>query len=160
MEQVAIHDDNTFQLNLKMVDHKPYYILAHASIGQIMVSFQNILSVKSKNEYEEKLYAILIPEIKKLVNEYNEMLSFTNHNEMQVRYYNLITNFPKAVSIYEKEHSKVTMGNPKIGALIKAIKQRLDFIITREIPELYKLNENLLKKCIYLVIICPMFSIV
>jgi len=141
-----MEQSNEIKLNLQMVNYKPYFILAHASIGQIIVCFQNIMGCQAKNVYEEKLYAIIMPEIQILLDEYNEMLSSNSYEEMQVKYYNLLIDLPKGVSINQKEHSKIKMNNVKIGSLIQATKQRLEFIITRPTPTIYQYNENLLKE--------------
>ncbi|ARF09573.1 hypothetical protein Indivirus_1_196 [Indivirus ILV1] len=131
------------QLYLGMADFKPYYYLSKASIGQIMICFQNILSVIPKSEYESKLYSVIIPEINQLVQQYNNMLVFKNYPEMLVRYYSLLTKLPSNISIYKEEHNYIQLKNPKIGALIKAAKQRLYFVITREVPDIYKINSSL-----------------
>ncbi len=134
------------QLCLGMVDFKPNYYLSKASIGQIMVCFQNVLSVKSKSNYETRLYSAILPEINKLVQQYNGMLTFKNYPEMIVRYYNLLNKLPPNVTVYKEEHGTIQMKNPKIGALIKAAKQRLQFIITREMPDIYRINSELSKE--------------
>jgi len=130
-------------LFLGMVEYKPHYVLAKASIGQIMISFQNILNVKPKNEYEENLYSIIIPEIKKLIEQYEQILQVKTYSEMVVVYYNLLVKLPEKTIVYNEEHGRTKMKNPKIGSLIKASKQRLHFIITRETPNIYKDNSEL-----------------
>ena len=130
-------------LYLGMVEYKPHYVLAKASIGQIMISFKNTLNVKPKNEYEENLYSVIIPEIKSLLQQYEEILQVKTYYEMVVVYYNLLVKLPEKTIVYNEEHGRTKMKNPKIGFLIKASKQRLHFIITRETPNIYKDNAEL-----------------
>ena len=144
MDNTIAEQNQDLQMHLGMVDFKLHYVLSKASIGQIMVCFQNVLKIKPKNQYEEKLYAIIIPEITKLVDQYNEMLFVESYSEMIVRYYNLLINLPIGTSINDEEHGKIKMKNPKIGFLIQAAKQRLRFLLDREIPEIYKINNSLL----------------
>ena len=136
-------NDSNYQLSLDSVKWNRNYSLSRASIGQIMRSFNNILSVNPKNIYEETLYKHLKPEVQKLMDDYNQLLLCDNAYNFNVRYYNLIVNMPKDVSIYNQEHGNIRLGNPKIGALIKASKQRIDFIINREIPYICKQDQNI-----------------
>lgn len=136
-------NDINLQLTLDRVRWNRNYTLSRASIGQIMKSFNNILSVHPKNIYEETLYKHLKPEVQKLVDSYNQLLLCKDAYNFNVRYYNLIVNMPKDVSIYNQEHGQIRLGNPKIGALIKASKQRIDFITDREVPSICKQDQNI-----------------
>ena len=134
----------SFDLSLDSVVFKGYHKLSKASIGQIMVAFRNVLRVKPRtgNEYEEALYAKLKPAVSEFVNAYCEILKCNNDIENVVKHHNLIINMPIAVSIFKDEHGEINIGKPKIGALIKACKQRIRFIIEREPPQMYIDDEN------------------
>ena len=132
-------------LSLTMVDWKSYYVLSKASIGQIMVCFSKILNVMPKNVYEIKLYEKLKPATEKLLNEFNKLLIYNDAKDKDIRYYNLIVNLPKNISINDAENGLVILKSAKIGLLIKAIKQRISFIIEREIPERYLTDQELLQ---------------
>lgn len=134
------------KLSIEMVEFKMTHYLAKASIGQIMFCFQRILNTQPKNDFEKNLYDNLFPQIKKLLEEYEKMLEGTSNSKILVRYHNLIAKLPPGTIIYQGEHGRIKMRNPKIGALIMAIKQRLQFIMSRDIPEIYKNNEELLKE--------------
>jgi len=127
----------SFDLSLNQVLWKPHFTLSSASISQIITSFNNILKVNPKNQYEITLYQHLKPAIEKLVNEYNDILKCNNLKEQQVKYYNLIVSMPFGVSVYDEEHGRILMRNAKIGALVKAAKQRLIFIQERYTPVIY-----------------------
>ncbi|AYV76893.1 MAG: hypothetical protein Barrevirus3_13 [Barrevirus sp.] len=145
------------QLYLAMVDLKPHYCLAKSSIGQIVFSLQNILSVVPKSDYEKKLYVVIIPEIKKLLDQYNSMLIVQSYPAMLVRYYNLLVGLPSKVSIFNEEHGRIKMKNPKLGSLIKAGKQRLSFIISRKTPDIYLINTVLADEFTKLQADCQLF---
>lgn len=132
----AMQSSQSLDLHLSQVIWRPNFVLSTASIGQIIISFNNVLKVNPKNQYEITLYQHLKPEIKKLVDEYNNILKCTNLKEQQVKYYNLIVPLPFGVNVYD-EHSEIMLRNAKIGALIKAAKQRIQFIQDRETPVIY-----------------------
>lgn len=144
-EQVLENQSNLTQdglnqqpITLDMVKWDSRFKLSRASIGQIMKSFMNILNTKEKNVYEETLYKIIKPEIKLMLDHYNKLLEYHNIFDFNVKYYNLIVNMPGNVSVQEEDHGKVFLGNPKIGKLIQAAKQRTEFIINREVPMVCK----------------------
>lgn len=130
-------------ISLDNVIWKHYFKLSQASLGQIIISFCNILKVQPKNQYEINLYENLKPLVHQLVNNYNTILVYTNKNEHDIKYYNLIVNLPKTVSINEEQHGQIILGHAKIGCLIQAAKQRIEFIIGRDIPDVYKQDQNL-----------------
>ena len=133
-----------FNLSILQVPWSYNHVLSSASIGQIMCCFNNILTLKAKKVYEEKLYEYLKPNIQILLNEFNGILYCDDQAEMDVKYYNLIFHLPKNVSIFPEEHGKIKLGKPKIGALIKAMKQRIEFILERETPKMYLSNQEML----------------
>ena len=154
MEIVLENDDiiketEILNLTLNLVDWKPHYILARASLGQIMVSLNKISKVKAKNMYEKILYnklKILIEELMNGEYGYNKLLQCENINEKNVKFYNLVVNMPSNISIFNEDHGHMKLRNAKIGQLIKASKQRIEYILKRDIPELYQNNEKLLNE--------------
>lgn len=136
----------SYDLNLDQVNWKPNYNLSKASIAQIIVSFKNILKVNPKNHYETALYSKLKPEVEKLLSTYNEILKCKNVKEQSVKYYNLIVPLPNNVAIYPEEHGSVMMKNARIGSLIKAAKQRIEFIENRETPAIYITDPELIQE--------------
>lgn len=143
MENCESHDYN---LNLGLVDWHPYYFLSKGSLGQIMVSFSKINSTNPKNIYERTLYQKLNIIIKGLVDRYDEMLQCNSEEEKNVKFHNLIVNLPKGVSIYDDIHGYIKLGYAKIGQLIYAAYQRIDYILDRDIPTIYENNDLLLKE--------------
>ena len=134
------------ELDLLMVDWKPYYILSKASIGQIMMCFTKILNVVPKNTYELKLYEYLKPSTTTLISEFKKLLIYDNDIERDILFYNLIINLPKTVSVNDEEDGLIKLRSAKIGYLIKAIKQRIKFIQERDIPQRYVNNLEQLEK--------------
>lgn len=127
-------------LSLDEVDWKPFYILSKCSIAQIMCSFRNILKVVPKNVYEGTLYARLKPAVEGLIECYNDILHYNNSIERDVKFYNLIVKLPFNVSINDQEDGHIRMKNAKIGKLVKACRQRIEFIQHRVIPQMYVNN--------------------
>lgn len=134
------------KLDLSLVHWKPNYILSRASLGQIMCSFNKICDLVPKNIYEETLYEKLPVILKKLIQTYENILKCNNASEHCVKYFNLIGNLPKGTSIFDGEHGYIKLGYPKIGQLIKAANQRIDYILERDDPKFYQENEILLKE--------------
>jgi len=130
-------------LDLSLIDWKPYYRLCYSSLGQIMVSFTKVLNVTPKNNYEITLYGILKPALTDLIDSYKQLLHFESENEKNVKFHNLIVGLPYGVSVLENEHGDMFMGRAKIGQLIRASKQRIEFMLTREAPMIYKKNLEL-----------------
>jgi len=136
------------QHTLDMITIESYYCLSRASLGQIIKTLLNILNNIPKNTYEKNLYSRLKPAIEYLVGYYTDILKYSNNIEKDVKYYNLIVNLPKSISVNEIEHGNIKLKYAPIGKLIVAAKQRLEFIETREIPKLYIDNELYLKEFI------------
>ena len=129
-----------YDLTLCDVEWHPYYVLFRASLGQIMFSLSRVLELLPKNIYEKTLYSNLKSIIIKLIKEYDIMLKCSNKIEREVKFYNLIGKMPYLVKINEEEHN-IKLHKPKIGKIIAALKQRVNFILTRNIPQFYKNNE-------------------
>jgi len=136
----------SYDLNLDQVNWKPNYILSKASIAQIVVSLKNILRVNPKNKYETTLYDRLKPAVNNVLCTYNEILKCNSLKEQNVKYYNLIVPLPHNVAVYPEEHGSVQMKNARIGALIKAAKQRIEFMNDRETPAIYIADEELVRE--------------
>lgn len=133
-------------LTMDMIDWKPNYVLSKSSLGQIMRSLQNIMNVIPKNVYETTLYSKLKPAVEILINCYTDILKYNNEFEKNVKYYNLIVGLPTNVQINAQEDGYIRMSNAKIGKLISASKQRINFIETRETPQMYVENQNYLQE--------------
>ena len=128
-----------FDLHLDLVDFSKYYILSRASLGQIMTSFANInftFSIKN-NIYQNVLYQLLNIIIPDLICSYYKLLKCNSFIEKEVKFYHLIVNIPHNLEIVLNNHNIVNLGKPKIGELITAIKQRIDYILNKQIPILY-----------------------
>lgn len=144
--QTQISSEVKKSLTLDAIDWKPFYVLSKSSIGQIMISFKNILKVTPKNIYETKLYGRLKPAVEGLIGHYNDILQYENDIEKDVKFYNLIVNLPIGVTINDQEDGNITMKFAKIGKLIKAARQRINFIETRTVPQMYVSNEDYLRQ--------------
>jgi hypothetical protein len=132
-----------YDLNLDQVHWSSKCSLSRASIGQIMVSFKNILRAQPRNLYQTILYTRLKPAVEALVNAYCEIIRCVNSKEQQIKYFNLIVGLPHNTIIFPGEHNFIFLRNPNIGALIKAIKQRITFILERDIPIIYRNDSTL-----------------
>lgn len=135
---IKIDNQINNELNLNMVNWRPNYILAMASIGQIMVSFSKIKNLVPKNSYESVLYIKLNKNISILLEKYNDLLKYNSNAEREVKYYNLIVDLPKNTFIDDKDN--IYLKNARIGKLVNASKQRINFILNRDIPFRYKNN--------------------
>lgn len=137
-----------FNLSLDMVQYNYHYKLSKASIGQIMVSFSNIKNLKPTNIYQQILYQHFYNIIPQFVECYTKLFDCDNIIEKNIKFYHLIVNLPYKTEINiinsndKNNHSNIILGKPKIGELIKASKQRIDYIIDKPIPEIYKYHNE------------------
>lgn len=130
-------------LNMDEIDWHPLYKLNKASLGQIMQTFVQI-NFNPKNNYEKiinKTLKIIIP---KLIESFKNIIIFENESEKQVYYYNLLGNLPQGMKINIEKHKNIFLKKANIGNLILALRQRITFILTRNVPKMYKENLNYL----------------
>lgn len=137
-------DQQQWKLSIAQVPWHYNYALSNASIGQILCCFGNILNLQPKKVYEEKLYEYLKPNIQSLLADFDNILYCQDQDEIDVKYYNLLSYLPNSVHIFPEEHGQLKLGKPRIGALIKALKQRIEFVLDRETPKMYLSNQNML----------------
>ena len=130
-----------FDLSLDMVQFEYNCPVSQASIGQIIKSLNSVVNLKAKNIYEITLYSKFNSFIPQFIEEYNKLLKCTNQFEYLVKYYILIVQLPYGVEIPINNHNYINLGKPRIGELIKAARQRISFIIEREIPMVYQILE-------------------
>ena len=143
-----IDEQTNGTLSLDCVDWKRHYILSKASLSQIMISFWNVSGIEAKdgNYYEKVLYEKLKPAVEKLIECYHDILCYENVIQKNIKFHNLIVNLPKNVTINQHEDGKIKMGDAKIGKLIAAAKQRINFIQIRDVPIMYANNESYLQE--------------
>ena len=119
---------------------KPQYKLSRASIIQIILTFLNIRNRPKINDkinvYQTNLDEQLVPLIDELLDCFKKCLVWNDYIGEQVIIYNLLSFLPKNVFIIiEGYDEKLKYAN--IGNLIKALKQRIKFIIDRPMPKIY-----------------------
>jgi len=135
---------NTAQLLDKSgVIWKPHYTLDRASLGQIMKTFERI-KITPKNNYERVLADELKKIITQLINSFDQLLHFATYTEAQVYYYNLLGPLPENVRVNTEEHKTIRLKTANVGNLLKATYQRVNFILEREVPLMYKYNPDYL----------------
>ena len=130
-----------FDLSLDMVAFEYNCPVSQASIGQIIKSLNNVVNLHAKNIYEITLYSKFNSIIPQFIDEYNKLLKCSNQLEYIVKYYILIVKLPYGVEIPINNHNNIRLGKPRVGELIKAARQRIDFIIEREMPIVYQTFE-------------------
>jgi hypothetical protein len=116
--------DENYTINNIMWE--PYFFLAKASIGQLFVTL-----IKIQDELEEPNPVLTI--LQQLTAKYLEILKAETFPAKNVKFFNLIVNLPKGVSIelYKQKHR---LGTVPIINVIESIKNRIIFIINRELP--------------------------
>jgi len=132
---------------LDKVQYNRKYELHRASIGQIMVSFKLIATnpFHPKNTYQQVFGDLTSAAATKLVEAYEKILVCENDKEKNVKFFNLIVNLPKNITIDEEHHANMHLGSSSIGSLLDALKQRIDFIVKREVPDKCKADDDLQK---------------
>lgn len=140
MEQNTVQ---SFIINKSIVDWKPYYTLDKASLGQIIRTFEKI-NIIPKNSYEIVLSDELNILIQQLISNFDKLLVFNNLIEYSIYYYNLLGSLPDGISINENNHKYIKLKTANIGNLVKALYQRINYILQRDIPLMYKYREEYL----------------
>lgn len=125
------------------VNWKPNYVLSQSSLGQIIETIARI-RMNPKNIYEETLYNKLGPIRAEFIGQFDQLLITNSYVESQVILHNLLGNLPKGTKIFPQLHDNITLGRAKIGNLLQALYQRVDFILTRDPPTFYKKNTSYL----------------
>lgn len=128
MEEQTIIDtnNNAIKYSINSVMWEPYFILSKASLGQIMYTLYHIKNNINNLEIQNLLST--------LVTKFENILISDNQLEKNVLYFNLIVNLPYSININNHLHNRIRLSKARIGILIKCLKQRVQFIIDREIP--------------------------
>ena len=139
---ITVTDENGTRLSLDNVDWKGHYVLARASIGQIIRTLQNVKIHAEKKKssvkpYEMTLNVGLCDIISDLLDNYEKMLCFESDIERDIAFFNIIVNLPKDIVINAEKHGQIYLNRANIGNLIQAMRQRVDFILNRDIPDRY-----------------------
>lgn len=131
--------------NLKISDVRSYpkLLIFKASISQLMLQI-NFLGIKEpKNVFQMNFDRIFLKDrAKKFVATYENILKCETVEERDVKLYNLIGPLPNGLKITQnilKNNSKI-VNRAKIGDLIKALYQRVTFIVQRPMPKFYEDN--------------------
>ena len=125
------------KLGLQCVRWNPFIILSKASLGHLMVNFGNLLVLQPKNTYQTILYKNIHPFIVKILDTFTEMLSFKTEQEKNVKLYNVLGELPHEVFINHCTDGRIYLCNLRIGKLISTTKQRVEYIINRNVPSRY-----------------------
>ena len=131
---------NLNSLSLDKVSIHYTYLLEKASVGQIMKRLSNLAIKDPKNIYQETLNEYFKTAVPKLVNAYNEMLKSSTYEEYVVKDYNLLGNLPRKMSLDTSIKKNPNLYQASVGDMLKALRQRVDFIATREVPKFYEKN--------------------
>jgi len=129
-------------LSLDMVTINHRYRLDRASIGQIMKRISNLGIKNPKNEYQKTLDGFFSTEVPKLVNSYNELLKCSSQEEHVVKEFNLLGELPRKMSLDTEIKKSSFLFKASMGDMFAALKQRIKFIVDREIPKFYETNEK------------------
>lgn len=113
-------------LNINSVMWEPYFVLSKASAGQIIYTLIYI---------RDNIQDIQVSELlTKFIAKYENLLNSDNEIYRNVLYFNLLVNLPRSINVDDHLYGSIKLSKAKIGVLIKCLKQRVQFIINREIP--------------------------
>ncbi len=133
----SLMEKQSSKLDRSTVIWTPYYTLDRASFGQIMKSLEKV-KIIPKNNYETVLSKELQLLISQIINQFDNLLYFTNNIEANVFHYNLLGPLPKNLTINEEEHKEIKLKTANVGNLLKALYQRINFILQRDVPLMYQ----------------------
>lgn len=136
-----------FNLSLQDVQYDEKYTLNSGSLGQLMRSFVEMQSrISSEGEtdaYKKALYPPLRALSQEVLTKSNSLLLASSEKEREVRRFNLF-GFNGRVKKIQGRYPFVPRLRPtttykyaNFGDLLKVVKQRCEFISTREVPQRY-----------------------
>ena len=108
--------------------------LAGASLAQIIKSMEDIQIKHKKTIYEMVLDEWFSSAIPEFISEYKKLLLYSNKVEYDVKYFNLIGNLPKGLRIYNDTDGKTVLSRAPLGQRIRALHQRISYILRRPTP--------------------------
>lgn len=126
------------------VPYNPDYRLSSSTLWQII---RGIVEIKKnltepKNDYQKTMYPLLIELINNIETGFNQLLIYENEDEKEVIEYHLGIRGKLPQQIKMAFHHKIKIGNSNFDPLVKAAKQRIQFILSRRIPPHYSNDEN------------------
>ena len=119
-----------------------------ASIAQLVKRLSTSRIKNPKNIYQESLNEFFDAQNPKLAKAYNDILNCSNYEEYVVKEYNLLGDLPGKMAIDTSIQKSNLLFKAAVGDMINALKQRVKFIIEREIPVYYNSNEQFKKEFI------------
>ena len=127
-----------YNLSLDQVELKNWFKLNRSSLGQLLGQLQKVDIKNPNNEYKISFKAWIknSGDIQELVSAYNNILRSNSKIEYNVKKVNLLGNLPKDI-IVNTSHNDTNLNKSRIGDIIRASKQRIIYMITRELPERY-----------------------
>ncbi len=126
-----------YELDVGMVELKKWHKLDRASLGQIMRRMMDVQIKNPKNSYEIVLDEFFRSKTSELVNAYNKILECWSFEEYEVKLYNLIGKLPPGLKIEIPIRKTNLLSRASMGDMVVAIKQRINFILTRDLPVMY-----------------------
>lgn len=145
MLTININMSNVLQFD--SVPYNPDYRLSSSTLWQIV---RGIVEIKKnltepKNDYQKTMYPLLIELINNIEMGFKQLLTYENEDEKEVIEYHLGVRGKLPQQIKMSFHHKIKIGNSNFDPLIKAAKQRINFILSRRIPPHYSADENIEK---------------
>lgn len=128
-------------INTCGIDYKPWYMLSASSIGQIIMAINMVSVNKTTTPYEKYMSQWFEQNIPSFVSKYENLFDCKNDIEYNTYSYNLIGNLPRGL-LLDTAHTNITLGKANLGNLLKALKQRTEFILTRHTPIYYINNKE------------------
>lgn len=133
-------------ISLDMIRIEKYYRVSKSSLPQLLVRLKMVNIDNPKNSYEFMFNKLYRQRVQIVINEYNKVLKYRTSVEYYIKVYNLFGRLPKNIIIETFMKGSDKLFQSRVGDLITAIKQRIEFIIDRNVPQVYYLwdyNEEL-----------------
>jgi hypothetical protein len=134
----------TQTLSFEAVPYNSDFRLSSSTLWQIV---RGIVEIKKnltepKNDYQKVMYPLLIELINNIESGFLLLLNYENDDEKEVIEYHLGVRGKLPQQIKMSYHHKIKIGNSNFEPLLKAAKQRINFITNRRIPPHYTTDEN------------------
>ena len=133
--------------NIIPFDDVPYnenYRLSSSSLWQIVRGMTEIKKklTEPKNDYQKLMYPSLVKLIDNIENGFKQLLFYKNEDEKEVIEYHLGVKGKLPQQVKMSFHHKIKIGNSNFDPLVKAARQRINFILSRRIPPHYSEDEH------------------
>jgi hypothetical protein len=134
---MSASEEKNYSLSLDQAELKDNYNLFQASLGQVMKQLKVMTVKQPLSEFDKVMFKFFTERKAVFVESFEKILNCESDEEYKVKSFNLIGNLPRGVMVPQKIKGHVKLCKARLGDLIATVYQRIQFIVTREVPSFY-----------------------